>query len=331
MISAGLPLLQCLNILYEQTENPNFKKVLLSVSGSVESGNSLADSLAKHPKIFPELFVNMIAAGEVGGILDTILLRLSDFLEKAASLKRKIKSAMIYPIVITIIAIVAVVVLLVFVVPIFTGIFSDFGGELPKPTQFVVNMSNFIKTPLKVFPIIGAIAIIMFIFKKYHNTPQGRYNVDKILLKLPIFGDLLRKTSIAQFSRTLGTLLSSGVSIIEALEVTSKTASNTVVQRALKSMISAISEGKTITEPMKATGVFPPMVIQMVAVGEESGGLDQMLAKIASYYDEEVDAAVSALTSAMEPIFLLLIAIIVGGTVVVMYLPMFDLISVIGE
>lgn len=331
MISAGLPLLQCLNILYEQTENPRFKKILLSVSGSVESGNSLADSLAKHPKIFPELFVNMIAAGEVGGILDTILLRLSDFLEKAASLRRKIKGAMIYPIVITVIAILAVVVLLIFVVPIFTGIFSDFGGELPKPTQFVVNMSNFLKTPLKVFPLIGVVALIVFIFTRYHKTTQGRYNVDKFLLKLPIFGDLLRKTSIAEFSRTLGTLLTSGVSIIEALEVTSKTASNTVVKRALKSMISAISEGKTITEPMKETGVFPPMVIQMVAVGEESGGLDQMLAKLASYYDEEVDAAVSALTAAMEPIFLLLIAIIVGGTVIVMYLPMFDLISVVGE
>ncbi|MBN1292634.1 MAG: type II secretion system F family protein [Candidatus Latescibacteria bacterium] len=330
MISAGLPLIQCLTILSDQTENANFKKVLQSVTDSVESGNSLADSLAKHPKVFPELFVNMIAAGEIGGILDTILLRLATFLEKAQALKRKIKGAMMYPIVISIVAVLAVAALLIFVIPVFAKMFADFGGELPAPTMVVVNLSNFIKTPAKILPVIASLIAAFVIYTKYRATPKGRFNTDKLLLKIPVFGDLAKKSSIAQFSRTLGTLLTSGVSILEALEITAKTSANMVVRRALQNMISAISEGKTITEPMKATGVFPPMVIQMVAVGEESGGLDQMLTKIADFYDEEVNAAVEVLTSVMEPIIIVILAVVMGGTLIAMYMPMFDMINVVG-
>jgi type IV pilus assembly protein PilC len=329
MISAGLPLIQCLNILSEQSENEEFKKVLVAVTNSVETGNSLADSLGKHPKIFPELFVNMIAAGEIGGILDTILLRLATFLEKAQALKRKIKGAMMYPLVISIVAVVAVAALLIFVIPVFSTMFADFGADLPKPTQVVVNASNFLKTPKKILPVLAGLVIAVVSYTKYRNTPKGRLNTDKILLKIPVMGDLAKKSSVAQFSRTLSTLLSSGVSILEALEITAKTSSNMVVRNALMSMIGAISEGKTITEPMKLTGVFPPMVIQMVAVGEESGGLDQMLSKIADFYDEEVNAAVETLTSVMEPIIIVILAIVMGGTLIAMYLPMFSMIDAV--
>ncbi len=330
MISAGLPLIQCLNILSEQSENQSFKTVLLAVTESVEGGNSLADSLAKHPKVFPDLFINMIAAGEIGGILDTILLRLATFLEKAAALKRKIKGAMMYPMVISIVAVVAVAMLLIFVIPVFSSMFADFGAELPKPTQIVVDMSDFLKTPKKILPVLGILVAAGIAFAKYKATPKGRYNVDKLILKLPIMGDLAKKSVIAQFSRTLGTLLSSGVSILEALDITAKTAGNMVIRRALESMISSISEGKTITEPMKATGIFPPMVVQMVAVGEESGGLDQMLSKIADFYDEEVNASVETLTSVMEPIIIVVLAVVMGGTLIAMYLPMFDMINAVG-
>lgn len=330
MISAGLPLIQCLNILTEQSENKNFKKVLISITSGVESGNSLADSMAKHPKIFPELFINMIAAGEIGGILDTILLRLATFLEKAAALKRKIKGAMMYPIIISIVAVLAVSALLIFVIPVFSKMFMDSGAKLPGLTQFLVNLSTFLKTPQNILPVLGIIGFFVFAFKRYRGTPEGRFQTDKLLLKIPVMGDLAKKSAVAQFSRTLGTLLSSGVSILEALDITAKTASNMVVRRALQSMIGAISEGKTITEPMKATGVFPPMVIQMVAVGEESGGLDQMLTKIADFYDEEVNAAVETLTSLMEPLIIVVLAVVLGGTIIAMYLPMFDMINAVG-
>ncbi len=330
MISAGLPLIQCLTILMEQSENPSFKKILVTVTQGVESGNSLADSLAKHPKVFPELFVNMIAAGEIGGILDTILLRLASFLEKAAALNRKIKGAMMYPIVISVVSIVCIAALLIFVIPVFAKMFESSGAALPGPTQVVVSMSNFLKNPVRLFPIIGLIVVSFIAFSKYRATPQGRFNVDKLLFRVPVMGDLAKKSAVAQFSRTLGTLLSSGVSILDALDITAKTADNMVVRRALQSMIGAISEGKTITEPMKATGVFPAMVIQMVAVGEESGGLDQMLNKIADFYDEEVNAAVETLTSVMEPLIIVVLAVIVGGTVIAMYMPMFAMISTVG-
>ncbi|MCD6308805.1 MAG: type II secretion system F family protein [Candidatus Latescibacteria bacterium] len=329
MISAGLPLVQCLNILTEQTENDNFRKVLQSVTSSVETGNSLADSLGKHSDIFPELFINMIAAGEIGGILDTILLRLATFLEKAAALKRKIKGAMMYPVVISVVAVLATAALLIFVIPVFSRMFADFNAELPGPTQVVVNMSNFLKTPSKILPLIAALVISAIAFTKYRGTPKGRYKTDQMLLKIPILGDLAKKSAVAQFTRTLGTLLTSGVSILEALEITAKTSNNMVVRNALLSMISAISEGKTITEPMKETGVFPPMVIQMVAVGEESGGLDQMLSKIADFYDEEVNAAVETLTSVMEPIIIVILAVVMGGALIAMYLPMFDMIGAV--
>lgn len=331
MISAGLPLVQCLNILKDQAGNSNFRKVLIAVTENVENGNSLAESLAKHPKVFPELFVNMIAAGEIGGILDTILLRLATFLEKAATLKRKIKGAMMYPMIISIVAAGAVVGLLVFVIPVFAKMFQDFGGELPKPTQIVVNMSNFMKTPAKVIPLVVVLVALFFAFTRYKKTEKGRFNVDKWTLKIPVLGDLAKKSVVAQFSRTLGTLLASGVSILESLDITAKTADNMVIRKGLQSMIVSISEGKTITEPMKATGVFPPMVVQMVAVGEESGGLDQMLNKIADFYDEEVNAAVDTLTSVMEPIIIVILAVIIGFTLVAMYMPMFDLINVVGS
>ena len=331
MISAGLPLIQCLTILTEQSENQSFKKILTAVMQGVESGNSLADSLAKHPKVFPELFVNMIAAGEIGGILDTILLRLATFLEKAAVLRRKIKGAMMYPLVITIVSVFAISGLLIFVIPTFTKMFESSGAKLPGATQLVVNMSNFLKTPIKIIPVVCLLGLVGFAFSRYRGTPDGRYNVDKFTLKLPVVGNLARKSSVAQFSRTLGTLLTSGVSILEALDITAKTADNMVIRRALQSMIGAISEGKTMTEPMKATGVFPPMVIQMVAVGEESGGLDQMLNKIADFYDEEVNAAVETLTSIMEPLIIVILAVIVGFTLVAMYMPMFDMINTVGS
>jgi type IV pilus assembly protein PilC len=330
MIGAGLPLIQCLSILTEQTENKNFKKVLISVTSGVEAGNSLADSMAKHPQVFPELFINMIAAGEIGGILDTIFLRLATFLEKAAALKRKIKGAMMYPIVISVVSVLAIAALLGFVIPVFTKMFMDSGAKLPGPTLVVVNMSNFIKTPAKILPLLSIIAFAIVFFVRYRKTPGGHYNVDKWMLRVPVFGDLTKKSSVAQFSRTLGTLLGSGVSILEALDITAKTAPNMVIRRALQSMISAISEGKTITEPMKATGVFPPMVIQMVAVGEESGGMDQMLSKIADFYDEEVNAAVETLTSIMEPIIIVVLAVIMGGALIAMYMPMFDMINTVG-
>jgi len=330
MISAGLPLLQCLTILTEQSDNASFKKILVSVTQGVESGNSLADSLAKHPKVFPELFINMIAAGEIGGILDTILLRLATFLEKAAALSRKIKGAMMYPIIISLVAGVCIAAMLIFVIPVFARMFASSGAELPGPTKVVVGLSNFLKNPVRLFPIIAAMVITVIAYSKYHATSQGRYNIDKLILRIPVMGDLAKKSAVAQFSRTLGTLLSSGVSILEALDITAKTADNMVVRRALQSMIGAISEGKTITEPMKATGVFPAMVIQMVAVGEESGGLDQMLNKIADFYDEEVNAAVETLTSLMEPLIIVILAVIVGGTVMAMYMPMFSMIETVG-
>ena len=329
MISAGLPLMQCLSILHEQADNPAFKKVMHSLYQSVEQGTSLADSMRKHEKIFPELFVNMIAAGEVGGILDTILLRLATFMEKDDALRRKIKGAMMYPLVIAIVAAVAVAGLLTFVVPIFVKMFADFGGELPAPTKFVVALSG-VFTSIWGLVILGSIIGGIIVFKKVTATPNGRLAWDKIQLRLPVFGNLVRKSSVAAFSRTLGTLLSSGVSILEALEVTAKTASNRVVHDALMKMIDAISEGKTITEPMKETGVFPPMVIQMVSVGEQSGGLDNMLEKIADFYDEEVNAAVEVLTSVMEPIIIVVLAVVMGGTLIAMYLPMFSLMEAVG-
>ena len=329
MISAGLPLMQCLSILHEQADNPAFKKVMHSLYQSVEQGTSLADSMRKHEKIFPELFVNMIAAGEVGGILDTILLRLATFMEKDDALRRKIKGAMMYPLVIAIVAAVAVAGLLTFVVPIFVKMFADFGGELPAPTKFVVALSG-VFTSIWGLVILGSIIGGIIVFKKVTATPNGRLAWDKIQLRLPVFGNLVRKSSVAAFSRTLGTLLSSGVSILEALEVTAKTASNRVVHDALMKMIDAISEGKTITDPMKETGVFPPMVIQMVSVGEQSGGLDTMLEKIADFYDEEVNAAVEVLTSIMEPIIIVVLAVVMGGTLIAMYLPMFSLMEAVG-
>lgn len=325
MIGAGLPLVQCLNILSEQTVNPNFRKILLQITQDVQSGNTLADSLAKHRKVFGDLFVHMVEAGEAGGILENILLRLASYLEKSAALKRKIKGAMTYPMVIGAIALVATVAMLTFVVPTFAKMFADMGGTLPKPTLIVMALSKFVKGSIVYLVIIGIFSFIGF--KRFTATPTGRLLLDRFIFALPVIGDMQKKTSIARFSRTLSTLLGSGVSILDALDITARTAGNRVIHDAIKRMVSNIAGGKTIVEPMKQTGVFPSMVTQMVGVGEQTGGLEIMLAKVADFYEEEVDASVEVLTALMEPVIMVFLAVIMGGMLLAMYLPMFDLIN----
>ena len=327
MINSGLPLVQSLDILAEQTENQSLRKVIQEVLYDVESGNTLADSLRKHPKIFSELFVNMVAAGEAGGILDTILLRLATFLEKNDALARKIKGAMIYPGVIVTVAVLAVVVLLIFVIPTFQGMFESAGIPLPLPTRMVIDLSAFFQA---YWWAVGlGIMAAAFLLRQVYATSDGRLFFDRILLNLPILGDLQRKAAVARFTRTLGTLVSSGVSILEGLEITAKTAGNRVIHDAVMGSRASIAGGETIAGPLKESGVFPPMVVQMINVGEQTGGLDEMLSKIADFYDEEVDAAVEALLSAMEPIMIVFLGVVVGGMIVAMYLPIFDMISAV--
>ncbi len=327
MINSGLPLVQSLDILAEQTENQSLRKVIQEVLYDVESGNTLADSLKKHPKIFTELFVNMVAAGEAGGILDTILLRLATFLEKNDALARKIKGAMIYPGVIVTVAVLAVVVLLIFVIPTFQGMFESAGIPLPLPTRIVIDLSGFFQV---YWWAVGlGIVAAAFLLRQVYATPDGRLFFDRILLNLPILGDLQRKAAVARFTRTLGTLVSSGVSILEGLEITAKTAGNRVIHDAVMGSRASIAGGETIAGPLKESGVFPPMVVQMINVGEQTGGLDEMLSKIADFYDDEVDAAVEALLSAMEPIMIVFLGVVVGGMIVAMYLPIFDMISAV--
>ncbi len=327
MINSGLPLVQSLDILAEQTENQSLRKVIQDVLYDVESGNTLADSLRKHPKIFSELFVNMVAAGEAGGILDTILLRLATFLEKNDALARKIKGAMIYPGVIVTVAVLAVVVLLIFVIPTFQGMFESAGIPLPLPTRMVIDLSAFFQA---YWWAVGlGIMAAAFLLRQVYATSDGRLFFDRILLNLPILGDLQRKAAVARFTRTLGTLVSSGVSILEGLEITAKTAGNRVIHDAVMGSRASIAGGETIAGPLKESGVFPPMVVQMINVGEQTGGLDEMLSKIADFYDEEVDAAVEALLSAMEPIMIVFLGVVVGGMIVAMYLPIFDMISAV--
>ncbi|MBW2591431.1 MAG: type II secretion system F family protein [Deltaproteobacteria bacterium] len=323
MIDAGLPIIQCLNILYSQQDNKTFQKMLREIKESVESGTTLAESLQKYPKIFDNLFVNMIAAGEAGGILDTILKRLAGYMEKAARLKKQVKGAMIYPAITLAVAAIVVAVLLVFVIPVFEKMFRDFGGQLPAPTQMVVNLSGFVKS--KIFYIIGALIIFGFAFKKYYSTEKGRIVVDRFSLKLPVLGILLRKVAVAKFTRTMGTMLSSGVAILEALDIVAKTAGNKIIEMAINNVRAGITEGRTMAEPLAESGVFPAMVCQMIAVGESTGALDTMLEKIADFYDEEVDQAVENLTSMIEPFMLVFLGVVVGGMVIAMYLPIFTM------
>ncbi len=329
MIDAGLPLVQCLEILASQQENRTFKKVLTNVKNTVEGGSTFAEALKDHPKVFDELFVNLVHAGETGGILDTILRRLASFMEKAEALKRKVKGAMVYPAVVITIAMAVVTILLLFVIPVFASMFEGAGQKLPGPTLFVMNLSEFMqKYFLYIFICIG---ILIFLFRKFYQTKKGRIVVDRLLLRAPVFGVLLRKVAVARFCSTLGTMISSGVPILDALEITAKTAGNVIIEAAIMNTRSAIAEGRTIAEPLMETGVFPGMVVRMIAVGEATGALDAMLAKIAEFYDEEVDAAVEALTQLMEPIMIVFLGGVCGGMVIAMYLPVFSMAGVVSE
>jgi len=327
MINAGLPLVQSLNILASQTENKTLADVTKAVVYDVESGNTLADAFSKHPKAFSGLYVNMVAAGEAGGILDTILLRLATFLEKNDALVRKVKGAMIYPGVIISVAAIAICILLVFVIPTFQTMFSSAGLELPLPTRVVIGMSDFLIGYW--WAILAAAGAGVFALKSYYRTAAGRLQIDTLMLKAPVLGDVIRKSAVSRFTRTLGTLVSSGVSILEGLEITAKTAGNQVVHNAVMESRQSIAGGETIAAPLERSKVFPPMVISMIAVGEQTGGLDEMLSKIADFYDEEVDVAVSALLSLMEPMMIVGLGVIVGGMVVAMYLPIFDMMNAV--
>jgi type IV pilus assembly protein PilC len=326
MINAGLPMVQCLDILSKQLEKPIFKKVVADVMGDVESGTTLAEAMQKH-KCFSDLYVNMVDAGEAGGILDVILNRLAVYLEKADALIRKIKGAMTYPTIVLLVAMGATTFMLLFIIPTFAKMFTDFGGTLPLPTRIVMGLSNFLRANWWV--LLGGIIGSLLLFRRYYKTEKGKYNVDKLLLSLPVLGSVIRKGAVARFTRTLGTLISSGVPILNGLEITARTAGNKVVEEAVMKTRTSISEGNTIAEPLKDSGVFPPMVVQMIAVGEQTGALDEMLDKVADFYDSEVDTAVSALTSIIEPIMIVGMGVIVGGMLIAMYLPMFKLVSVV--
>lgn len=328
MIDAGLPLVQCLDILGRQQDNKTFKGILVNVKEAVESGSTFADALKKHPKAFDDLYVNLVAAGEVGGILDTILNRLAAYIEKALKLKKQVKSAMTYPTTIIGIAVLVIAVILVFVIPAFEKMFADFGGSLPMPTQIVINISNFIQKYILV--IIAGIFLTIWGVKRIYRTKAGRAAIDKWALKVPVFGILIRKVAVAKFTRTLGTMISSGVPILDGLDIVAKTAGNKTVETAIYKVRQSISEGKTIAEPLEESGVFPPMVCQMIAVGEQSGAIDTMLNKIADFYDDEVDDAVSNLTAMMEPLLMLFLGTTVGGLVIAMYLPIFKLAGTVG-
>jgi type IV pilus assembly protein PilC len=328
MINAGLPLVQALDILATQSENPALKDVTRQVVFDVESGNTVADALRKHPSAFTDLYVNMVAAGEAGGILDTILMRLAVFMEKNDALIRKVKGAMIYPSVIMSVAAIAITVLLVFVIPTFKTMFDSAGIALPLPTRVVIGMSHILKTYWYVF--LGVAFGIFVMVKRYYATANGKLAIDRLLLKAPVLGDVLRKSAVSRFTRTLGTLISSGVSILDGLEITAKTAGNRVIQDAIMESRASIAGGETIAAPLKKSQVFPPMVISMIAVGEQTGGLDEMLSKIADFYDEEVDAAVSGLLALMEPVMIVFLGVVDGGMVIAMYLPIFDMVNAAG-
>ncbi len=323
MIDAGLPLVQSLGILGDQQENATFKKVLVQIKIDVETGATFADAMKKHPEVFDNLYCNMIDAGEAGGILDTILTRLAGFMEKSMVLKKKVKGAMTYPVICLAISVVIMGVMLVFVVPVFEKMFKDFGAALPGPTQMVVAISNFVQTNLH-YGIMAAF-VAVFIFKKIYKTEKGRIKIDALLLELPVFGTLIRRVAVAKFTRTLSTMLTSGVPILESLQVVGRTAGNKTIEIAVFRVADAISEGRSIAEPLDETGVFPSMVVQMINVGESTGALDTMLEKIADFYDEEVDQAVENLTAMIEPFMMVFLGGMIGGLVVAMYLPIFKM------
>jgi type IV pilus assembly protein PilC len=325
MIGAGLPLVQCLDILGTQAEDRNFGEVILATRADVEGGASLADAMKKHPKTFDSLFTNMIAAGEAGGILDAILKRLATYIEKAVKLKGQVKSAMVYPIAVIVIATVVVGAILWKVIPTFAQLFAGLGADLPLPTRIVISLSNGLVRYMP-FIVVGMVALV-FGFRAYYRTTNGRMVIDRVVLKLPVLGNLMRKIAVARFCRTLSTLLASGVSILEALDITARTAGNAVVEEGIQTTRKSIERGETIAGPLKQTAVFPPMVVQMIGVGEATGALDTMLGKIADFYEEEVDVAVAGLLTLLEPLMIALLGGIVGGIVIAMYLPIFSLIN----
>jgi type IV pilus assembly protein PilC len=329
MIDAGLPLVQCLDILAQQQEKKVFQKALHDIRTSVEGGSTFSASLKRHPKIFSTLYTNMVEAGEAGGILDTILNRLAAYIEKAMALKKRVKTAMFYPSTIVAVAVVVVIFLLIYVIPTFEQLFEGFGATLPLPTVIVLEASRLVRAYLLVM-LAGLVAAVVGL-RFYYRTPGGKLAIDRLLLRLPVFGPLIRKVAVAKFTRTLGTLVSSGVSILEGLDITARTAGNKVVEEAVLKARTTIAQGKTIAEPLQASGVFPLMVVQMIAVGEQTGALDRMLNKIADFYDEEVDVAVAGLTALLEPLLVIFLGVIIGGVVIAMYLPIFKLISVVGN
>jgi type IV pilus assembly protein PilC len=326
MIDAGLPLVQCLEILAGQQENQTFQKVLAGTRGSVEGGATLSAAMRQYPKVFDALYVNMVEAGETGGILDTILQRLSSYIEKNVKLKRAVKSAMVYPVGVLTIAAGVIILLLWKVVPIFATLFAGLGVDLPLPTRVVIAASNFVGSIFGLLILVGIVGAV-FAVKAWYGTEQGRFALDTVVLKIPVIGILMRKIAVARFTRTLGTLISSGVPILEGLDITAKTAGNAVVERALQKVRKSLEEGKSLTEPLKDCEVFPGMVTQMISVGEQTGAMDAMLQKIADFYEEEVDAAVKDLLTALEPIMIVFLGIVVGGVVISMYLPLFSLIG----
>ena len=328
MINAGLPLIQCLDLLAQQEQNKTFAQIITAIKEDIEGGSTLSDALRKYPKVFDDLFVNLVAAGESGGILDVILQRLSNYMEKAMKLKSKVKGAMTYPASVLVISIAVVSLLLVKVIPTFQKMFEGFGGELPGPTQFLITLSTYAQ---KYFLVaIIALAVAVYAFRRYYKTEKGTLLIDDLILRAPVFGPLLKKVAVARFTRTMSTMMTSGVPILEGLAIVSKTAGNKVVENALIRVRKSISEGKTIAEPLLETGIFPPMVVQMIAVGEATGALDAMLSKIADFYDDEVDAAVDAMTALLEPFMMVFLGGVVGGMIIAMYLPIFKMASVVG-
>jgi type IV pilus assembly protein PilC len=329
MIDAGLPLVQCLDILSKQTENKAFAKTIVEIKNEVEGGATFADALRKYPKIFDDLYVNLVAAGEIGGVLDTTFARLAGYIEKARSLKGKVKSAMIYPAAIVFVAVSVIIFLMIFVIPVFAQMFLDFGGTLPWPTQLVIWLSYFVKNYI-LFSIPVFIAAV-FVFKQYYRTESGKRLVHRTLLKTPVFGPLLQKAAIARFSRTLSTLMGSGVPIIDSLDITARTAGNKVLEDAVLASIGGIKEGQTLATPLAKHRVFPPMVVQMVEIGDVTGELDSMLSKLADFYEEEVDRAVEALTALLEPMMMVFLGTVLGFIIVAMYLPIFKMASLVVE
>jgi type IV pilus assembly protein PilC len=328
MIDAGLPLVQCLEILGSQQENKVFKRALLQIRQDVESGSSLAEAMRKHPKVFTDLYTNMVAAGEAGGILDTILQRLAAYIEKAVKLNGQVKSAMIYPASVISIAIIVIAVILWKVIPVFASLFTGLGAQLPGPTVFVMNLSNFL---VDYWWLIGIVIVALWVFlQQYHKTYKGRRVLDGLMLRAPVVGLLLRKISVARFCRTLATLTASGVPILDGLEITARTSGNAIIEDAIMATRKSVEEGKTISEPLGDTDVFPSMVVQMIAVGEQTGALDAMLSKIADFYEDEVDAAVDGLMKLLEPVLIAFLGVAIGGIVIAMYMPMFALIGQVG-